>query len=263
MGLKIAIIIPTYNSKRFLGECLWSALQQDYKHELEIIVVDNESEDGTLDVIDTVVNDYKRDCEFYRLSGGPCTERKIVVDSAPNLYKYTWDEATRKGLELMSDDVDYFTFLASDDKIDHSYIANNARVLSKADGKIKAMQSFVQSFGSRNDVLGWQYKDIDEFKKLCLKQCPVNTPSIMWHSDLYRSGQMESKPEIYAGAADYWLYCNLANEGIFIYPYPQTLGYNYRWSEEQATWGMHRDFKGIDKKIQEYWEQRWVQNGLK
>ena len=48
----ISIIIPVYNSKAIIGDCIQSLLDQDYpKDKLEIIVVDNNSTDGTAETI--------------------------------------------------------------------------------------------------------------------------------------------------------------------------------------------------------------------
>ena len=42
----ISVIIPAYNSDRYLGRCLESIINQTY-HNLEIIVVDDGSTDNT------------------------------------------------------------------------------------------------------------------------------------------------------------------------------------------------------------------------
>lgn len=46
--LEISIIIPTYNSIKFIKPCLESISSQDYK-DFEVIVIDNGSKDGTID----------------------------------------------------------------------------------------------------------------------------------------------------------------------------------------------------------------------
>lgn len=45
----VSIVIPTYNSKRFLHSCLRSIKRQSYKN-IEVIVVDNFSTDGTAQI---------------------------------------------------------------------------------------------------------------------------------------------------------------------------------------------------------------------
>lgn len=49
--LSISIVIPTYNEEENIGRCLDSIFKQDYPQELlEVIVVDNYSEDKTIDI---------------------------------------------------------------------------------------------------------------------------------------------------------------------------------------------------------------------
>lgn len=52
--MKVSIIVPTYNEERVIGDCLESLSKQTYK-DLEIIVVDDGSTDGTLENIKSIV----------------------------------------------------------------------------------------------------------------------------------------------------------------------------------------------------------------
>src|SRR3954468_2863369 len=47
----VSVTIVTYNSGRFIKRCLESALAQKYDN-IEIIVVDNNSTDGTIDILE-------------------------------------------------------------------------------------------------------------------------------------------------------------------------------------------------------------------
>jgi len=47
----VSVTLVTYNSGRFIKRCLESVLEQKYPH-LEVIVVDNASTDGTVDLLD-------------------------------------------------------------------------------------------------------------------------------------------------------------------------------------------------------------------
>ncbi|MDI6602619.1 MAG: glycosyltransferase family 2 protein [Patescibacteria group bacterium] len=50
--IKVSIIIPCRNEEKFIGRCLQSLLEQDYpKENLEVLVIDGNSEDGTREII--------------------------------------------------------------------------------------------------------------------------------------------------------------------------------------------------------------------
>ena len=49
-NLKISIIVPSYNQRNFIEKSILSILNQNYSN-LELIVIDGGSTDGTLDVI--------------------------------------------------------------------------------------------------------------------------------------------------------------------------------------------------------------------
>ena len=47
----VSVTVVTYNSGRFIKRCLESVLQQKYRLK-EVIVVDNASTDGTIDILE-------------------------------------------------------------------------------------------------------------------------------------------------------------------------------------------------------------------
>jgi glycosyltransferase involved in cell wall biosynthesis len=53
--MRFSIVIPTYNSGRYLNFCLDSVVAQNYKN-LQIIIVDNCSTDNTLEIIESYKN---------------------------------------------------------------------------------------------------------------------------------------------------------------------------------------------------------------
>lgn len=70
--MTLSVICPIYNEEKYIAQFLNSILQQDYpKDELEIILVDGMSKDGTRDI----VAGYTEKCPFIRLIDNP---EKIV-----------------------------------------------------------------------------------------------------------------------------------------------------------------------------------------
>jgi len=239
---KVTIIVPCYNSQKWIHQCLVSALSQTWKN-LEVIFVDNESTDDSVSVASRVMFEYPN----------------LIMAKAENVYPNCWDEAKQVGLEMMSGD--YVLVMGSDDYLHPKYIENCMRVFSFAPEKILALQSPIRGVQGDSKFVSNEikhhYKSIEEFKNQCLERCPVNTPTVMYNRALYDQGLLQAQPEKYGGAADYDLYCKLADNGVMIYPAPNWLGFFYRWHPEQATWKVQQEDKNYDKMIQDYWREKW------
>ena len=242
MNPKVTIIIPCYNAEKWIKECILSALSQSYENK-EVIFVDNESTDNSLQIAKQIQ------------SKNP----ELMVFTVPNLYKYSWEEPVNEALNHATGD--YFTILGADDIIREDYVENIMKIITAANGKIKILQTPI--LGIREDTglqlseLKHTYKNLDEFKKLLFQTCPVNTPSVVYEKNLYDEGIVRWNSKDYSGACDYELYFNIADNGLFIYPYPKWIGYYYRWHENQATWGMHKETTNYDEKIKSYWSKKW------
>ena len=80
---KISVIIPTYNSEKYLKECLNSVINQTLK-DIEIIIVDADSQDSTLEIIeqykDNRIKLINRSYEYAGIS------RNIGLDCASSKY---------------------------------------------------------------------------------------------------------------------------------------------------------------------------------
>jgi len=241
-SLKASIIIPCFNAEKWIEKTLLSALNQSYKN-TEVIFVDNESTDRSLEIA-------------YRLRE---SNPSLIIAEAKNIYPRCWDEAREKGFSIATGD--YFFTLAADDLYEVSYVANCMKYLSFDPDRIKAFQSPIRNFSEHyaapSGFADHSYKTLEEFKNLSLSRCPANSPTVIFSRELYTKGLLETDPKKYSGAADYDLYCRLADMGVFIYPAGTWLGYNYRWHPEQATWEMHKDPINYDKLIQDYWRKKW------
>jgi len=59
MDPKVAIIIPVYNAKKFMKDCLKNCINQTFE-DLEIIVVDDKSTDNTVEIVQSVMKEDDR-----------------------------------------------------------------------------------------------------------------------------------------------------------------------------------------------------------
>lgn len=96
----VSVIIPVYNVKDYLNECLDSIRQQTYKN-IEVLMID----DGSTDGCDTVCDDYmKNDARFFAIH-----KKNGGVASARN-----------EGLRIANGE--FIVFVDSDDSVESNYI---------------------------------------------------------------------------------------------------------------------------------------------
>jgi len=232
---------------KYLNQCITSVLNQDYEN-YDVWAYDNESTDGTYE--------YLLDLEK--------KQPKLKVFQVPNIYPNGYGEAQEHVAKNLKSD--YVTFIGSDDVIKSDYISKCMQIFSHDPEKIKSIQSGIIGIQNGVEVMRHvhSYKSLQDFKQQCVKLSPVNTPTVVWHRSLLRFIRVHEAHDAAGiscfGAGDYDTYCHMADQGIFIYPVPITLGYCYRWHEGQATWKVHESIKNIDydEIIREYWRKKWT-----
>lgn len=110
---KVSILIPCYNSERFIAETLDSCLAQTYSN-IEIIIVDDGSTDRSL----VIAKDYERNDERVNVicqsNAGACAARN-------NAFAHSTG--------------DYVVFLDADDLINETFIEEHVNHISISDGK--------------------------------------------------------------------------------------------------------------------------------
>jgi len=242
MKPKVSVIIPCYNSEQWIEECVFSALNQTYEN-IEVVVVDNESTDNSYNVIKNIQK----------------THPDLIVSTALNIYPHCWDEAREEAFKHITGE--YLTIIGSDDYLDKDYVENCMEFILSAPDKILAFQSPVIGIRSNTGITTGElkhfYRSLLDFKQQCLKRCPVNTPTVFYNTKLLKNGILKANPKDYGGAADYDMYCKMADNHVMIYPAPRWLGFYYRWHSDQATWKVQKEQKGYDQKIQSFWKEKW------
>lgn len=98
----ISVIIPVFNNKRYIDDCINSILQQTYTN-IEILLIDDGSTDGSSNI-----------CDIY----GKQDNRVIVIHQKNKGVS----NARNKGIKISKGE--YITFVDSDDKVDCNYISN-------------------------------------------------------------------------------------------------------------------------------------------
>jgi glycosyltransferase involved in cell wall biosynthesis len=90
---KVSILIPVFNRKQFIAECIQSALDQTYVN-IEVVIVDNASDDGTWETcqqfaaLDQRVRVFRNETNI-----GPVRNWMRCVDEATGFYaKILWSD---------------------------------------------------------------------------------------------------------------------------------------------------------------------------
>lgn len=117
LNLAISIIIPMYNSEKYLGECLDSILTQTFKN-FEVIVVDDCSTDNSFEIAESYIQKFS----IFSMCGGlklAKTDKNSGSASAPR----------NKGLELARGE--YIFFVDSDDILTSTALAEIYSLVKK------------------------------------------------------------------------------------------------------------------------------------
>jgi glycosyltransferase involved in cell wall biosynthesis len=83
--MKVSILIPSYNSSRFIEEAVNSAITQTYKN-IEIIIVDDGSTDSTVDQCRSITEGKKNIRLYAQSNMGACAARNFAFQQSEGDY---------------------------------------------------------------------------------------------------------------------------------------------------------------------------------
>lgn len=129
MEIKVTVIIPNWNGRLLLKDCLSSILHQSYK-KYEVLLVDNGSTDGSLEY----VSKYFKKVKIVRLN-----------------KNYGFSAAINRGVESCASR--YVLFLNNDTKVHKEFIGNLVKAL-RGKVKIAAVGGKMLSFFNRKLIDG-------------------------------------------------------------------------------------------------------------
>lgn len=101
--LKYSFIIPVYNCKEYLEECINSIRNQKNLMNYEIILVDDGSRDGSLEICEFFSKEYANIHTFHKVNGGASSARNYGIENAQGEYILFIDGDDTLDLELMSE----------------------------------------------------------------------------------------------------------------------------------------------------------------
>lgn len=135
LNKKVSIIIPCYNSEKYIEECIESALNQDYNN-IEVIVIDDGSTDNSLKKIKRYQNQI---VIIEQKNQGACAARNNGLKSATG---------------------EFIKFLDADDYLAPSIIKSQTRNMNKLDSNSIIFGDLTQIHGS--NYIKKKYNKINE-----------------------------------------------------------------------------------------------------
>ena len=107
----ISIIMPVYNSEKYLDDAIMSVLNQTYKF-FELLLIDDGSTDGSACICDTFKKMDARIKVYHKKNGGVCSARNLGISEACG---------------------EYIAFIDNDDIYDSEYLETLAKFIEKED----------------------------------------------------------------------------------------------------------------------------------
>lgn len=241
---KISVIIPVYNTERYLRKCLNSIINQEYQN-LEIIIVNDGSTDKSEDIIKEYVKENNKIIYLTKENGGLSDCRNYgmkyatgdyicFVDSDDYLDKELF-EKLKKYIDLEYDMIKYKLV-----KVDENY-----KETEKINGPIFENKSGIEAFNilCDSDVM-LQPACLYLYKTSLLKENKFEYPVGKYHEDFARTLLIMLKAN------------KVASTNVFGYYYYQSQTSITRGNEEtkksKRAWDMLDHYDFMIEKIREY-----------
>lgn len=149
----ISVVVPVYNSQKYLKRCINSLIMQSYK-KIEVIIVDDGSTDD---------------------SGKICDEYQKIDERIKVIHKNNAGVSEARNSGIKESSGKYITFVDSDDYVADNYIYN---LYYKMDNNIIVCENATNIIDNKyikNDVIKTDYQlSKDEFIKEILKEKIMN-----------------------------------------------------------------------------------------
>ena len=134
---KLSIIVPVYNSEKYLCRCVDSILAQTFT-DFELLLIDDGSEDESGNICDEYVVKDSRVRAFHKNNGGVSSARNLGLNKA-------------KG--------EWIAFIDSDDYVDVSYCYELLRKAQKNDTDIVTCDMFIVKGEKKTRFECYDWKD--------------------------------------------------------------------------------------------------------
>lgn len=141
----VSIIVPVYNVKSYVGECVESLCRQTYTN-LEILLVDDGSTDGSGEVCDEYAGRDERIRVIHQANRGLSGARNMGLDDARG---------------------EYIAFVDSDDLVSRNYVETLHELLMKYEADIAAC-AYIKGTTEQLTDIREKVLSLDNVKEICM-----------------------------------------------------------------------------------------------
>lgn len=228
--LILSVIIPIYNTGKYLKECIESVLNSQFSYSLEIILVDDESPDG---------------------AGAICDEYKRMYSNIKVIHKKNegLGEARNSGLQIACGE--YVTFLDSDDFIKKDYYESLIKEIIKQEADICYAGGIINVKNKKEQVIDYfieqkLYTSKEEIVKLAPRiigpnfknndELPGSSCLAIYSRRFLKDNKIKFVSERELISEDIWfnLECIAKAKKII---YTSIIGYMYRYNQMSLSRG--------------------------
>lgn len=211
---KISVIVPVYNSERYLHKCIDSILTQTFK-EFELLLIDDGSKDNSGTICDEYAAKDSRVCVFHKENGGVSSARNLGLDNATG---------------------EWITFVDADDWLDNKYFDYLLNLTKESNELIISYPIYVYKDGNIktpqypcNNITQKNFEDILIQNDLHLYTSPWGK---LYSHDIIRRHKLRFCEQMHIGEDLLFLYSFiLYAEDLHISSYT---GYHYRFESENS-----------------------------
>ena len=214
---KVSIIIPVYNSEKYIGRCLDSIINQTYKN-LEIICLNDGSKDKSIDVL----NEYKKK-----------DKRIVIVDKQNEGVSKT----RNKGIKIATGD--YIMFCDNDDYFDKDYVEIYVKAMLKYDADV-IMGGYKRPNSKGKILINYSLKEGKLNKELIKITAPW---AKLFKRDYIVKNNIEFLPNNLGEDFYFNIQALIMSEKVYRISY---VGYNWYYNEESVSNTTQKSFEKAD-----------------
>jgi glycosyltransferase involved in cell wall biosynthesis len=174
MSHLVSVVIPAYNHKKYVAQAFQSVLEQDYQ-EIELIVVDDRSTDGTTEVCRKFVASRRAKARFNRI---------VFIEHSDNAGTHT---SLNDGIAAANGR--FVTFLNSDDYYARTRIGECVRAAAGQDRLVFTAVKYVDEAGDEVEPED-MVKPIQHLLNLRLDRLPSLSFGFLGHQLAISTGNM-------------------------------------------------------------------------